>query len=1716
MIVTFYSYKGGVGRSHVLVDVAARLAARGRSVLVWDLDLEAPGLQKIPDLAAVDAKATSGTLDLLAAFLRNDAFDFPAADAWKGAIVDLDLPSHLGRAGGRVSFLLPAKLDESYPKRFTAVDWADLFRANQSAGPAFFHRAARLLADDLGYEFVLIDARTGFTDLGAVCTVQLADAVVAVTNLNAQNLEGLPRVAIAVTGREQGEGRFFVVANMVPDSDSATAPAREQRLDEMAKRLGVAPTAIVPLRPALLLTDRVAAFEDGAATRHPLDALVDVLHGLHEDAVRAREAERSNVRSARARGAPDGDLDELRRRGLLERAKSFEERVAELFEYQGWKATVDYAKAGRQFDVRLERGAGALQDHALVECKDLGRPVPQDAVVDFARAVEEARKEDGVLYRPFLVARSGFANNCHAAAQRNLVQLLTWDQLLRSLVDFRPSLDALVRQYQGTALERLHVENDVVLQAEIDAGRPARTPLGAAVRAWIDTPGANALVLLGDFGVGKTSFCRRLAAELAADHRKAPDATRVPVLVDLREAATATAKLENILVDHFQRHASTTVLPSALLHLNREGHLVLVFDGFDEIIGYVDPARHLDHLRELLRAAEGRAKVIITCRTHYFRDRPDEVRRLVGSSEMLSRPNATRLYEELASRPGAGIGYVLEFTDAQVDAYLQRAFPPPDDWRRFRSRIDATFNLQQLSQTPFLLDLIVKSLPELTAGGRKVDVADLYETYCQRWFDRDTHKVRFTGPSRAQLVEHLARLVWDAPDQQVHYDLLFERATAFFEGKAPTYREKEAIDYEVRTASFLKRNAEGYYSFVHRSFLEFFVARGLRTALKTGDVDALAMRRLTREVAFFLFQWPEAERVPTLAANVLGGPYRARASENALHLLHLHVLASFGPLLGPDRPTAAVDQIRRRFRDVRGEEIHLDGADLGGADLRGADLDGAWLPGADLATADLTGTSLDGAHLMRARMSFARLRDAFCDRADFADAVLDHADASGARFAGARFAGADLAFARFVDADLSMIRSDGAASAVGAACLRARLPEAGGAFAHPSVGAPSPRRLDVILPHCGAAASRTSLAWSTDGRVLAIASDLRGLTLHDPATGAVLSAVTKAGVIAVTFSRDGRVLAAGCEDGTVRLFDAASGKELRAIAAGPAIYSIAFSPDSRLVASGGGDGKVRLFDATSGRELRSLAAGPRTWSVVFSPDGRLLAAGGGDEKVRVFDASLGQELRSLTVGPTTYAVAFSPDGRVLATGGGDGKVRLFEPGSGEQLGALNVDTWIWSVAFSPEGGSLAAGGGDGKVHLHDMTAGKEPRTLAAGPAATAVAFSPNGSFLAVGGGEDRVRLFDVASGKHLRSLPAGCSAYSVAFSPDSRLLATGNRDEVVRLFDAASGRKLRALVAGPWTYSVAFSSDGRLLATGGRDDKVRMFEAASGEEVRVLAAARWTYAIAFSRDGRLFAAAGRDETIHLVDAASGEVLRELAVGHETHSIAFSPDGRLLAAGGRDERIRLFEAESGEEVRALAGGSETHAVAFSPDGRHLAAGGEGSDVRLFDTASGKQLRALAASPGTLSVAFSPGGRRLAAVGRDKRLRIFDPASGKELRVLASGPRTYSVAFSHDGLLAATGRADGVVQVYAAEGLCPLRSLVCLPDGLSAAFHADGRLDATPEALAHIRLGDGWATYSWDEVVADERGRELARDAVRRFVVGEEPESVPPRPTRPRRA
>jgi WD40 repeat protein len=235
----------------------------------------------------------------------------------------------------------------------------------------------------------------------------------------------------------------------------------------------------------------------------------------------------------------------------------------------------------------------------------------------------------------------------------------------------------------------------------------------------------------------------------------------------------------------------------------------------------------------------------------------------------------------------------------------------------------------------------------------------------------------------------------------------------------------------------------------------------------------------------------------------------------------------------------------------------------------------------------------------------------------------------------------------------------------------------------------------------------------------------------------------------VAWSSDGRLLAMA-QSGEVCLRDAKTGKVVRTLTGAKGCYAVAFSPDGKLLAVGDGsygtsgrpNGRVLVWETATGRRTRTFE-GHQNYvrSVAFSPDGKRLASG--SDAVRVWDLSSGKQVRRFPQRDFIDALAFTRDGRALVAGGEEAVV--WDLTSGEELHRLGGEHgWVAGVALSPDGRRLATTGSDGLVRLWDFATGKELAELAGHAGrAYAVAFSPDGQTLASAGQDTTVLLWDV-------------------------------------------------------------------------------------------------------------------------------------------------------------------------------------------------------------------------------------------------------------------------------------------------------------------------------------------------------------------------------------
>jgi MinD-like ATPase involved in chromosome partitioning or flagellar assembly len=180
IVYTFYSFKGGVGRTMALANVAVLLAKWGYSVLAVDWDLEAPGLEQFfsklkPEIRKL-RKETPGIVDLVRASTNGAGLN------WRDCLLDITING----GKGHLSVLSAGRNDEAYASELQSLNFPELF-GNHGLGLYVETLRNEWIAE---FDFVLIDSRTGVTDIGGICTVHLADILVLLFTANDSSSEG--------------------------------------------------------------------------------------------------------------------------------------------------------------------------------------------------------------------------------------------------------------------------------------------------------------------------------------------------------------------------------------------------------------------------------------------------------------------------------------------------------------------------------------------------------------------------------------------------------------------------------------------------------------------------------------------------------------------------------------------------------------------------------------------------------------------------------------------------------------------------------------------------------------------------------------------------------------------------------------------------------------------------------------------------------------------------------------------------------------------------------------------------------------------------------------------------------------------------------------------------------------------------------------------------------------------------------------------------------------------------------------------------------------------------------------------------------------------------------------------------------------------------------------------------------------------------------------
>ncbi|WP_224362127.1 eIF2A-related protein [Hyalangium versicolor] len=1187
--------------------------------------------------------------------------------------------------------------------------------------------------------------------------------------------------------------------------------------------------------------------------------------------------------------------------------------------------------------------------------------------------------------------------------------------------------------------------------------------------------------LLGEYGIGKTTTLKQFTRDLLEKRRTRPDLP-LPIYVDLRDYVSETRDkdsiptLEQLLAGVIQsswKLQDRAITPEGVLRLVREEGALIIFDGLDEKIVHLTPNRARafirrlwavlpDATREARPEGRRRGKLLISCRSHYFRDVLSQNSMLVGEDrEGMDRQQFPALC-------------LLPFTEEQIRGYLASFLGGREHATEAFDIIASIHNLRDLAERPYLLSLIsgrLRELEELQTRGEKVNAARLYELVVRSWLNRDDGKHQLDVEHKYRLMEALAAALWRDGSKQWDVERLedwLDEYLAAHPALAQAYANKDrtVLKEDLRTATFVLRptTEERHFRFAHTSLQEYFLAVYLQRALLEGKIDRWDLPGFSWETLDFLGQLLEQ-----------------RPNTPALRTLER--------VLGGESPSAAIMAFAYWLRALEHgyptpspTRVNLSGADLESWHLRGL---GPTQP-LNLRRADLSGVKLNRARVEYVDLTEANLTTMQARQALFLNVSAPRARAREADFSGIQWREGSLAGANLGEVQLAgcqWIRVDRSGTILPDGWEKhATVVEEGQSRSLSSSSA-----VHAVL-RSGHSDSVSACAWSPDGQQLLSGSEDNSLRVWDASSGQCLLILSghASSVYACAWSPDGQRLLSGSADNSLRVWDAFSGQCLLTLSGhSDSVSACAWSPDGQRLLSGSADNSLRVWDASSGQCLLTLSGhSSSVTACAWSPDGQRLLSGSADNSLRVWDASSGQCLLTLSGhSSNVFACAWSPDGQRLLSGSADNSLRVWDASSGQCLLTLSGhSSRTYACAWSPDGQRLLSGSADKSLRVWDASSGQCLLTLSGHSLwASACAWSPDGQRLLSGSADNSLRVWDASSGQCLLTLSGYSSRITACtWSPDGQRLLSGSVDSSLRVWDASSGQCLLTLSGHSSSVTAcAWSPDGQRLLSGSVDSSLRVWDTSSGQCLLTLSKdSLWVSACAWSPDGQRLLSGSADKSLRVWDASSGQCLLTLS-GHSSSVSActWSPDGQWLLSGSEDNSLRVWDASSGQCLLTLSGhSSRITACAWSPDGQRLLSGSADTSLRVWDASSGQCLLTLSGHSSRITACtWSPDSQRMLSGSVDSSLRVWDTPSGQCLLTLSGhSSRITACAWSPDGQRLLSGSADKSLRVWdASSGQC-LWSGQVLPENQTASIdEISGRiLHASSEAWR-------WLGWRWTD-------------------------------------
>jgi WD40 repeat protein len=938
----------------------------------------------------------------------------------------------------------------------------------------------------------------------------------------------------------------------------------------------------------------------------------------------------------------------------------------------GYTITQEKQISDVEHDLKAEIRIGLMFQRVIVRCVDGEVTIPRLASLKRAAKEQSVSIAWAVSERRVPPSATQYTVN-----ELDELQAFNLDDFIRRIIDFEPYFHWLEQAYRESNIPKYYVPLACEKPVFDESGRLINADrykeIDAYIDDWLTASAKNHISILGNFGSGKTWFCIHYAYKLLQKYRNDPSHNRIPLLISLGDYATTNdirQLITDLLINRYQVQMAGGF--PVFQQLNDSGRLLLIFDGFDEMARKMDQQTVVENFWRLAEAVRPASKVILTCRTAYFRYRKE-------AEEILSGQRTRRSLINLVNKPEFEIINLLPFNSNQIRSVLYNRLGSEEGAIAFE-QMNRIHDLSDLAKRPVMLEMIASSISQIIEhfkANAKLNVSDLYKMYVDQWIQKNIVEERtFLDPtSKRFFMEELAWQMYRDEISSVHYNELSDRILRYF--KLTKAEDLDYFDYDLRTQAFLVRDHDGRYTFAHKSFMEYFTARYLYKVLdsyfnsdRTNEeeyrptqhyqepptpdlIKTFGLRRLTQEVEQFLAGMrPEPEILWSAIAYTRGKSFKQvkHVGSNAAS-----VLTQMGESFSKR------DISRTVLRDA-----NLSGVDLSEANCR--EIDGK---GLNLQLSNLAGTDF----------SYSQLHHVILGDSDVIRGVIFTPDALRVICCGSE------PIVRVIETETGNVLKKAPAHS----CIRSIDMNSAGSIL---VGG----GLDAVLRAWDISSMRMLCA------IRAHNYPIYGIA-YDPATRFIATASSDHTVKIWDINDEITKLE---DERKVKLWSIERKEPVVVLTGHPHhVRSVAYEPTGKWLVSAGVRGLVKIWDPKTWKNIRTLTSegDPGTFQVRFSPDGRYLAVGLSDKSMKIWCTDTWKLISVLRDhSGFVLSTAFHPEADEIATGSRDGTVTIWrniESPVRHSVFKAHNDA-ILSLQYHPNGKRLIMGGGGNILKLWDL------------------------------------------------------------------------------------------------------------------------------------------------------------------------------------------------------------------------------------------------------------------------------------------------------------------------------------------------------------------------------------------------------------------------------